>query len=207
MKKTVVVVEDDLRLREHLIKIFEGVPDIECLYAVGSAEEAVEKIPLRPPDVVLMDIKLPGKSGIDCTSILKRRLPETDIVMLTAYEEDDNIFSALQAGAAGYLLKSSRPTEIFDAVRNAYAGGAPFTAHIARKVVHFFQRPRKSVAEEEKLSRRECEVLDLLATGYIYKEIADMMDIHLETVRTYVKRICMKMHVRGRVEAIIKYKS
>jgi DNA-binding NarL/FixJ family response regulator len=126
--------------------------------------------------------------------------------MLTAYEDDDNIFRALKAGASGYLLKSSSADEIFDAIRDVNSGGAPFSSHIARKVVRFFQQPAKT-DDKAKLSRRETEVLDMLATGLMYKEIADILNLSGETVRTYVKRICTKMHVRGRVEAIIKYHS
>jgi len=206
MKKTVVLVEDDAGLRQQLMRTLALAPDIRCIYAVESAEEAIKKIPLDPPDVILMDIKLPGMSGIACAATLRRKLSRTDIVMLTAYEEDDNIFRALKAGASGYILKSSPPEEIFDAIRDVYSGGSPFSSHIARKVVHFFQRPLKENGEE-KLSPREIEVLELLATGLIYKEISDQMNISLETVRTYVKRICTKMHVRGRVEAIIKFNS
>jgi DNA-binding NarL/FixJ family response regulator len=207
IKKTVVLVEDDPRLQKQLIEILRSAPDIECLYAVSSAEEALQRIPKEPPHVVLMDINLPGKSGIDCLPELKKILPETEIVMLTAYEEEDNIFRALKAGASGYLLKSGTHESIFQAIRDVYSGGVPFSSHIARKVVHYFQTQKQIESENEKLSPREREVLDLLASGYIYKEVADKLDITIETVRTYVKRICSKMHVRSRIEAIMKYRS
>jgi len=206
-KKTIVIVEDNLGLRSQLLRIFQDTPDIKCLYAVASAEEALERIPKEPPDVVLMDIKLPQMSGIECVQLLKGKIPELEIVMLTIYDEEDSIFRALKAGASGYLLKSSPPEALFDAIRDVYSGGAPFSSHIARKVVHYFQTLQKPDQENEKLSPREREVLDLLASGYIYKEVADKMSITLETVRTYVKRICVKMHVRSRVEAILKYRS
>ncbi|RYD17578.1 MAG: response regulator transcription factor [Verrucomicrobiaceae bacterium] len=206
-KKTVVVVEDDFRLQQHLIKILENPPDIECLYAVSSAEEALERIPVYPPDVVLMDINLPGKSGIDCIHDIKKRVPQLEIVMLTAYEEEDNIFRALKEGASGYLLKSSTPDDIFSAIRDVYSGGAPFSSHIARKVAQYFRQEKQIEDDNGKLSARERDVLELLASGYIYKEVADKLDITLETVRTYVKRICLKLHVRSKVEAIIKYRS
>ncbi|RYD24196.1 MAG: response regulator transcription factor [Verrucomicrobiaceae bacterium] len=206
-KKTVVVVEDDFRLQQHLIKILENPPDIECLYAVSSAEEAQERIPVYPPDVVLMDINLPGKSGIDCIHDIKKRVPQLEIVMLTAYEEEDNIFRALKEGASGYLLKSSTPDDIFSAIRDVYSGGAPFSSHIARKVAQYFRQEKQIEDDNGKLSARERDVLELLASGYIYKEVADKLDITLETVRTYVKRICLKLHVRSKVEAIIKYRS
>jgi len=205
-RKTVVVVEDDARLQQHLIKLLEIPEDITCLGAASSAEEAMERIPKYQPDVVLMDIKLPGISGIDCIRELKRALPSLEVVMLTAYEEEDNIFRALKEGASGYLLKSSTPEDIYNAIRDVYSGGAPFSSHIARKVAQFFRGEREIEDENAKLTTREKEVLRLLASGYIYKEVADQLDLTLETVRTYVKRICQKLHVRSKVEAIIKYR-
>jgi DNA-binding NarL/FixJ family response regulator len=206
-KKTVVVVEDDVRLQEHLIKMLEVPADITCLCAVSSAEEALEKIPAYHPDVVLMDINLPGISGIDCIRDLKKKLPKVEIVMLTAYDVDDNIFRALKEGASGYMLKSSTPEDIYNAIRDVYSGGAPFSSHIARKVAHYFRAEKEIEDDNEKLTPREKDVLRLLASGYIYKEVADQLDISMETVRTYVKRICIKLHVRSKVEAIIKYRS
>ncbi|WAC20882.1 response regulator transcription factor [Luteolibacter sp. SL250] len=205
--KTVVLVEDDVRLQKQLIEILSCSHDIECLYAVSSAEEALEKIPSHPPDVILMDINLPGASGIDCIPELKRKLPGLEIVMLTAYEEEDNLFRALKAGASGYLIKSSDPREIYDAIRDVQNGGAPFSSHIARKVVQYFRAEKKTEDENARLSTREREVLEMLAGGYIYKEVADKLDITVETVRTYVKRICVKLQVRSKVEAILKYRS
>lgn len=206
-KKTVVLVEDDLRLQQQILEILSKPADIRCLYAVSSAEEALEKIPANPPDIILMDINLPGKSGIDCLPDLKQKLPQVEIVMLTAYEEEDNIFRALKAGASGYLIKSSTPEELYDAIRDVQSGGAPFSSHIARKVVQFFRSERKIEDENAKLSTREREVLEMLASGFIYKEVADKLDITVETVRTYVKRICVKLHVRSKVEAILKYRA
>ncbi len=206
-KKTVIVVEDDIRLQQHLIKILDNPEDITCLCAVSSAEEALEKIPAYHPDVVLMDINLPGISGIDCIRELKKKLPRLEVVMLTAYEEEDNIFRALKEGASGYLLKSSTPEDIYNAIRDVYSGGAPFSSHIARKVAQYFRAERNIEDDNEKLTPREKDVLKLLASGYIYKEVADQLDITLETVRTYVKRICLKLHVRSKVEAIIKYRA
>jgi len=206
-KKTVVVVEDDIRLQEHLIKMLYMPEDITCLCAVSSAEEALEKIPAYRPDVVLMDINLPGISGIDCIRELKKRQPRLEVVMLTAYDVDDNIFRALKEGASGFLLKTSTPDDIYNAIRDVYSGGAPFSSHIARKVAHYFRAEKDIEDENEKLTPREKDVLRLLASGYIYKEVADQLDITMETVRTYVKRICIKLHVRSKVEAIIKYRS
>lgn len=206
-KKTVVVVEDDFRLQQQMIKILEKPDDIEYLYAVSSAEEALDKVPIWSPDVVLMDIKLPGKSGIDCIYELKAKVPSLEIVMLTAYEEEDNIFRALKEGASGYLLKTSSPEDIFAAIRDVYSGGVPFSSHIARKVAQYFRQDKKVEDDNASLSAREREVLKLLASGYIYKEVADQLDITIETVRTYVKRVCLKLHVRSKVEAIIKFRS
>lgn len=205
--KTVIVVEDNIGLQQHLVKMLDRPEDITCLHAVSSAEEALEKIPSYSPDVVLMDINLPGISGIDCIRPLKAKLPKLEILMLTAYDEEDNIFRALKEGASGYLLKSSTPDEIYHAIRDVSLGGAPFSSHIARKVTQYFRTEKEIEDDNEKLAPREREVLGLLASGYIYKEVADQMDISLETVRTYVKRICQKMHVRSKVEAIVKYRS
>lgn len=206
-KKTVVLIEDDFRLQQHLIKILDNSPDIQCLCAVSSAEEALMKIPSLHPNVVLMDINLPGISGIDCIRELKRKLPQMEIVMLTAYEEADNIFRSLKEGASGYLLKTSTPDEILDAVRDVQSGGAPFSSYIARKVAQYFRTEKQVEDDNEKLTPRERDVLELLASGYIYKEVSEKLNITLETVRTYVKRICFKLHVRSKVEAIIKYRS
>ena len=206
-KKSVVIVEDDLRLQQHLIEIIKGAKDITFLGAGSSAEEAETKIPALRPDVVLMDINLPGKSGIDCIRGLKKRLPKLEVVMLTAYEEEDNIFRALKEGASGYLIKSSNSNDILDAIRDVFAGESPFSGPIARKMAMYFREDRQNQDERETLSPRETEVLKLLAAGYIHKEVADQLDITVPTVRTYVRRICYKLHVRSKVEAIIKYLS
>jgi DNA-binding NarL/FixJ family response regulator len=206
-KKTVVIVEDDLLLQRHLIEIIKVAEDITCLGAVSSAEEAEQKIPVLQPDVVLMDINLPGKSGIDCIRGLKKCLPNLEVVMLTAYEEEDNIFRALKEGASGYIIKSSDSNHILEAIRDVFAGESPFSGPIARKMAMYFREERETQDERETLSPRETEVLKLLAAGYIHKEVADRLDLTVPTVRTYVRRICFKLHVRSKVEAIIKYLS
>jgi DNA-binding NarL/FixJ family response regulator len=206
-KKTVVIVEDDLLLQQHLIEIIKSAEDIKCLGAVSSAEEAEARIPSLCPDVVLMDINLPGKSGIDCIRGLKKQLPNLEVVMLTAYEEEDNIFRALKEGASGYLIKSSNSNDILEAIRDVFAGQSPFSGPVARKMAMYFREERETQDECETLSPRETEVLKLLAAGYIHKEVADQLGLTLPTVRTYVKRICFKLHVRSKVEAIIKYLS
>ena len=204
MKKTVALVEDDARLRKQLVQILQDIDDIECVIVCASAEEALEKIPSKNPDVVLMDIKLPRMSGIQCVAELKRILPEVQVIMVTVYEDSDRIFKALKAGASGYLVKSCPPEQLIAAIRDVFAGGAPMSGHIARKVVQHFHLMGPAPSEADNLSPREQQVLDLLAMGFIYKEIGGKLDIGTETVRTYVKNICQKMHVRGRVEAVAK---
>jgi len=204
MKKTVALVEDDARLRKQLVQILEDIDDIECVIVCASAEEPLEKIPSKSPDVVLMDIKLPRMSGIQCVAELKRILPEVQVIMVTVYEDSDRIFKALKAGASGYLVKSCPPEQLIAAIRDVFAGGAPMSGHIARKVVQHFHLMGPAPSEADNLSPREQQVLDLLAMGFIYKEIGGKLDIGTETVRTYVKNICQKMHVRGRVEAVAK---
>jgi DNA-binding NarL/FixJ family response regulator len=207
MKKSVVVVEDDRGLREQLLRVLESAPDIKCLGAFVSGEEALPKILEQKPDVVLMDIRLPGMSGIQCVAEIKKVIPEMQIIMVTIYEDSERIFHALKAGASGYLVKSSPPEQLIEAIRDAYKGGAPMSSHIARKVVQHFHLLGQSVQKSENLSPREREVLDLLAMGFIYKEIGAKLNIGSETVRTYVKNICQKMHVRSRLEAVAKHRS
>jgi DNA-binding NarL/FixJ family response regulator len=206
MKKSVMIVEDDRELREQLTRILEAESDIRCLGAFASGEEALPNILARKPDVVLMDIKLPRMSGIECVLEIKRALPEMQIVMVTVYEDSERIFQALTAGASGYLVKSSPPRQLIQAVRDAYVGGAPMSIHIARKVVQHFHTLGVSARESENLSPREREVLDLLALGFIYKEIGAKLNISAETVRSHVKNICEKMHVRSRLEAVAKHR-
>ena len=215
-KKSVVIVEDNAGLCAQLTSLLEQAPDLECLYTVDSAEQAIERIPQRPPDVVLMDIRLPGMSGIDCVAELKKSLPNLEIVMLTIYQDEESIFRALKAGASGYLIKSSDPESLYAAIRDVHSGGVPFSSLIARKVVQFFQEgeggggptgKKKSVADEANLTSREREVLELMASGYRYREIAAKLFVSLETVRTHVKHICAKMHVRSRVEVLVKLRA
>ena len=206
MKKTVIVVEDDKGLREQLLQILESVPDIKCLGAFTSGEEALPKVLEKTPDVVLMDIRLPGMSGIQCVAEIKKAAPEMQIIMVTIYEDSERIFRALKAGANGYLVKSSPPEQLIQAIRDAYTGGAPMSSHIARKVVQHFHLLGPSVQENGNLSPRERDVLNLLASGFIYKEIGSKLNIGVETVRTHVKNICQKMHVRSRLEAVAKHR-
>ena len=205
--KTVMVVEDNHGLRDQLLQILESAPDIKCAGAFVSAETALPEILAHKPDVVLMDIKLPGMSGIQCVAEIKKTIPNTLVIMVTVYEDSERIFRALKAGANGYLIKSSPPEQLLESIRDVYKGGAPMSSHIARKVVQHFHLLGPSVQESENLSPREQEVLDLLAMGFIYKEIGSKLNIGSETVRTYVKNICQKMHVRSRLEAVAKHRS
>jgi DNA-binding NarL/FixJ family response regulator len=204
--KTVMIVEDNQGLRRQLLQILESAPDIQCAGAYVSAETALPEILKQKPDVVLMDIKLPGMSGIQCVAEIKKTAPNIQILMVTVYEDSERIFRALKAGASGYLIKSSPPEQLLESIRDVYKGGAPMSSHIARKVVQHFHLLGPSVQESENLSPREQEVLDLLAMGFIYKEIGSKLNISSETVRTYVKNICQKMHVRSRLEAIARHR-
>lgn len=207
MKKTVVVVEDDHRLRGQLVQILQSIKDIECVGICGSAEEALGMVPRVKPDLVLMDIKLPRMSGIQCVAELMKLLPSLRIVMVTVYEDIESIFKALKAGASGYLVKSGPPEKLVEAIRDVFSGGAPMSNNIARKVVQHFHLLGPAAEESNNLSPREQQVLSLLASGYRYKEIGAHLNIGVETVRTYVKNICQKMHVRSRIEAVAKRRS
>ena len=205
MKKSVIVVEDDSRLRVQLLQILQDINDIQCLGACASAEEALETIPRKKPDVVLMDIKLPKMSGIQCVHELKKTMPSLQVIMVTVYEDSERIFKALKAGASGYLVKSGPPEQLIAAIRDVFSGGAPMSGPIARKVVQHFHSIGPSPEEANNLSPREQQVITLLASGYLYKEIGSRLNIGVETVRTYVKSICQKMHVRSRIEAVAKH--
>lgn len=194
-------------MREQLVAILRTASDLKCIGAFATAEEAIAKIPAQNPDVVLMDIGLPGMSGIDCVAQLKKLNPAPQIIMVTVYEDSDRIFRALKAGANGYLVKSSPPDELLDAVRDVDTGGAPMSSHIACKVVEHFHVQKPDGYEKNSISQREQQVLELLASGFIYKEIGDQLGISVETVRSHVKNICQKMHVRNRVEAVAKHQA
>lgn len=206
MPITVAIVEDSRTIRESLQRIVDGAPGLRCVCAVGSAEEALIELPRCRPEVILMDIHLPNMSGIECTARIKEALPETDVVMLTVYEENDKIFRALQAGACGYLLKRTRPDQLIQAIQDVKHGGAPMTSEIARRLVAAFQRPRtSSPPTAADLSRREKEILELVTRGYGNKEVAEQLSISLETVRHHLKRVYEKFHVHSRSEAVVKF--
>jgi len=205
MAISVAIVEDNDQLRDTLARLIGRTDGFACVGQHATAEAALENVPLEKPGVVLMDINLPGMSGVECVRKLKQLLPETQVMMLTAYEDTDNIFSALKAGANGYLLKRTPRAELLDAIREVHRGGSPMTAHIARKVVQSFQQPGPSAQPAEELSPREKEVLDCLAEGFLYKEIAEKLGISYETVHTYIRRIYEKLQVRTRTEAVAKF--
>jgi len=177
---------------------------VRCVCVCVTAEDALNQIPKQNPDVILMDINLPGASGIECTARLKQVLPQAQVIMLTVYEDTASIFSALKAGACGYLLKRSSPGEILDAINNVCTGGAPMTSEIARKVVMTFQSPASGPAAAT-LSAREQEILELLSQGKVSKEIADQLGISYHTVRVHLKHIYEKLHVRSHAEAMLKF--
>jgi DNA-binding NarL/FixJ family response regulator len=209
MPITVSIVEDHEQTRRSIEALLCKSPGVRCLETYPTAEAALMGVPLRTPDVLLVDIRLPRMSGIECVARLKEQLPDLQILMLTTYEERELIFESLRAGASGYILKKSLARELMQAVEQVHAGGAPMSMPIARKLVGFFQQ-QPSVAggvagDTERLTPREQEILTLLARGYQYKEIADRAAVSLETVRTHCKHIYDKLHVRSRTEATIKF--
>ncbi|MDB6024777.1 MAG: two component transcriptional regulator, LuxR family [Verrucomicrobiales bacterium] len=200
----VAIVEDDPRWRTNLERLIRETEGLECVGSYASGEEAIRDLPARRPKVVLMDINLPGISGVECTRQLRALLPDTHIVMLTVYDDSDRIFQALQMGASGYLLKRAPADEILQAIQDVHRGGAPMSAYIARKVVQSFQRQTPSAKPDELLSKRESEVLGYVARGYSDKEVADALGLTAATVRSYLKTIYGKLHVHSRTQAILK---
>lgn len=205
MAINVSIVEDNEELRNTLARVLNRAEGFQCVSHYGNAEDALEKLPKDQPNVVLMDINLPGMNGVECVRRLKQIAPQTQIVMLTVYEDTENIFNALAAGASGYMLKRTQRNELLEAIREVVNGGSPMTTHIARKVVQSFQKPPSAGQPTEDLSPREREVLDLLAQGFLYKEIAEKLGIGYETVHTYIRRIYEKLQVRTRTEAVAKF--
>jgi DNA-binding NarL/FixJ family response regulator len=202
---SVALVEDQKDLCDSWVRIIEAFGGFTCVCTCASAEEAIRVIPEARPDVILMDIRLPRMSGIECTSRLKELLPATPIVILTVLDDDELIFRALKVGADGYLLKRSKPADLRAALQDVLAGGAPMSSAIARRVVRSFRRPPVNPHNEAHLSTREIEVLGLLSRGLSNKEIADQMRLSIETVRSYLKTIYEKLHVHCRTEAVMCY--
>jgi DNA-binding NarL/FixJ family response regulator len=205
MPITVSIVEDNEQLRGTLARVLNRSEGFRCVSHYGNAEEALKDLPQVRPEVVLMDINLPGINGVECVRQLKQLLPELQVIMLTVYEDTDNIFSALAAGATGYLLKRTKSAELLEAIREVHRGGSPMTTHIARKVTQSFLKGGTSPQATENLSQREQEVLDCLSQGFLYKEIAEKLGISYETVHTYIRRIYEKLQVRTRTEAVAKF--
>jgi DNA-binding NarL/FixJ family response regulator len=202
---TVGIVEDDADVSTSLREIVDSAPGLRCVCVCADAKTALLEIPRHHPDVVLMDIHLPGESGIACTARLKSELPALRIIMLTIFRDPEALFQSLKAGACGYLLKRSSPEAIIEAIAEVHAGGSPMSREIARMVVEAFHEPKTQTTEAEKLSLREEEVLIMLTEGLTNKEIGDQLHIAKDTVRAHLRKIYDKLHVRCRVEAINKY--
>ena len=201
----VAIVDDDEGIRTSLAALIRRAPSL-CLagdYADGEA--ALKEIPRRPPEVVLMDINLPGMNGVECVRQLKAAVPAVQFLMLTVYEDSDSLFNSLKAGASGYLLKRTASARLLQAIRDVHAGGAPMTPQLARRVVQYFSRPGQDTSRFSRLTPGEKDFLEQLANGYAYKEIADRMKISIDTVRSYVRTVYEKLHVHSRTEAVVKY--
>jgi DNA-binding NarL/FixJ family response regulator len=203
----VAIVEDDVPAREILAGWIRDAPGFALGGEFDDAETAIARLPEIKPSVVLFDINLPGMNGIECVRRLKPILPATQFLMVTVYEDANHIFNALSAGASGYLLKQMRRNDLLDALKDVHVGGSPMSSQIARKVVQNFYRGdnQPGGGETNELSGREREVLELLARGYLYKEIADQLKIGVPTVSTYIRRVYEKLHVRSRAQAVAKY--
>lgn len=202
---SVAIVEDNAEICEGLEQVIGGAPGFRWACSCRNMETALRKIPAAKPDVVIMDIGLPDGSGIACTAQLKRLLPEVQIMMFTVYEDSEQIYRALAAGASGYLLKRVSPAELLRALRELGGGGVPMTGEIARKVIASFRQEPPPAAKTAKLTPREQSVLEQLANGLSAKEIAAHLAISTETVNVHLKHIYQKLHVRSRVEAVIAY--
>ena len=202
---SVCLVEDDSGTRESLTELLRRAPSLNFVASYATGEEAVLNVPLTRPEVVLVDINLPGMNGIQCVIKLKTVNPEIHVLMLTTHDEGDLIFESLRAGASGYLLKNRAHAGLVDAVEQVHAGGAPMSMQIARKVVRFFQQVAPRNNDLATLTPREQEILALLATGRLYKEIGDQLGISLSTVRGHLHKVYSKLHVQSRTEAVLKY--
>jgi DNA-binding NarL/FixJ family response regulator len=196
------IVEDDAPIRQALEQYINRAAGFECVSAYEDPRVALRQLPLDKPDVVLMDLQLPGMSGIECVAALRRQAPAIRVIMLTVFERDEQIFESLAAGAYGYLVKRTSPAKILDAIREVHAGGSPMSAHIARKVVASFHQ-----AASITLSQQEREVLTHLSHGHTYAHIAEQMDISVHTVRCYIRRSYEKLQVHSRTEAVAKFRA
>ncbi|MBI3124610.1 MAG: response regulator transcription factor [Ignavibacteriales bacterium] len=201
----IALIEDKKEIREGLNILISGSTGFNCAASFADAESAIRKIPSLDIDVILMDINLPNMSGIDCVKVLKPLLRNTQIIMLTMYDDNEHVFEALKAGAAGYLLKRTPPAKILEAVKEVHTGGSPMSMQIARMVVKSFSEKPAGAKLDEKLTEREFEILGQLSKGLRYQEIADKLFISVETVRTHLRKIYEKLQVRNSTEAVLKY--
>ena len=201
----IALVEDQREVSESWSRLINAFPDFACVCTCISGEEALREIPAIQPDVILMDIFLPRMSGIECTARLKALLPDTQIIILTAMNDRELVFLALEAGADGYLLKRTKPADLRQALLDALAGGAPMTSEIARRVIETFRRKAKTQEKVIGLSAREEEILILLTKGYSNKLIAGQLGLSYDTVSSHLKRVYQKLHVNSRTEAVIRY--
>ncbi len=204
MSITLAIVEDLDEVRDGLKNFISLSSDFNILDTFKTAEEAVDEIPNLQPDIVIMDISLPGMNGIECIRRVKLKSPNTQFMMFTVYENDEKVFEALKAGASGYLLKNTGLVQLIESLKELYNGGSPMSANIARKLLTVFMNTQKETEPVESLSQRENEVLQLLAKGLLYKEIADQLHISIATVRQHIHHIYEKLHVQNRTEAINK---
>jgi DNA-binding NarL/FixJ family response regulator len=202
---SVSIVDDEKKLCQSIATFLNGSPGFRCVSIYGSAEAALQRLPSDNPDVVLMDINMAGMNGIECVRRLKALAPQMQIVMLTVYDDTEQIFKALAAGATGYLLKRHEPDELLQAIRVVRAGGSPMSNSIARKVVASFQKANQAGEKQILLTEREQAVIDYLAQGLAYKQIADKLGISINTIRTHLRHIYEKLHVQSRTEAVAKY--
>ncbi len=201
----VSIVEDSAGIRESLATLINGASKLRCISSYPNAEEALKDIPLKKPDVVLMDINLPRMSGIECVQKLKVLLPKLQILMLTVFEDEDQLIKSFLAGATGYLLKRTKPAKLLEAIEEVHRGDSPMSGKIARIVVQHFNNKGAASPQTVGLSKREQEILDLLVKGYRYKEISDALGISFDTVRSHLRNIYEKLHVSSRTEAVVKY--
>lgn len=199
------IVEDDEELRAGLSDRIRGNAAFRLTGSFGDGESALKELPLRPPHVVLMDIHLPGMDGVECVRRLKEKLPDTQFIMLTVYEDAGRLFKSLMAGASGYLLKRTPPDKLFEAIKEVHEGGSPMTPQIARQVVQHFRQMSGLEADFKKLTAREQDVLEQLARGYRYKEIVDNLKISNGTLHSYIRSIYDKLRVHSRTEAVVKF--
>lgn len=199
----IIIVEDDTAVRDGLYQLITGSAGYHCIAACRTAEEALDLLPHSVPDVVLMDINLPGMNGIECVAWIKSTWPQIQVMMLTVFDNADEIFKSLTAGATGYLLKKTPSARLLEAITELVHGGSPMSGEIARKVVQTFSKPQSQHIAEANLTPREEEILSYLSKGYLYKEIASDLHISMETVRTHIRKIYHKLQVRTRTEALL----